>query len=86
MSREEIYNIVHDFLIDELEIDEKKISPNARLKEDLSIDSLDFVDIVVIVQRTFGFKMRPNDMANIKTLSEFCDFIEKNLKKSDEAD
>ena len=49
MNRNEIEEKVRNFLIEDLEIDEEKISPDALLKEDLGIDSLDFVDIVVIV-------------------------------------
>ncbi len=51
MDRQEIEAKVKEFLIDDLEIDEEKIQPEARLKEDIGIDSLDFVDIVVIVPK-----------------------------------
>lgn len=46
MERKEIESKVRDFLIEDLEVDEEKIVPEARLKEDVGIDSLDFVDIV----------------------------------------
>ena len=76
MTREEINQKVRDFLIEDLEIDEDKIADDALLKDDMGIDSLDFVDIVVIVEKNFGFKIKPEEMANIKTLSQFCDYIE----------
>ncbi|HBL70544.1 acyl carrier protein [uncultured Alistipes sp.] len=76
MERKEIEEKVKAFLIDELEVEEEKIAPEALLKEDIGIDSLDFVDIVVIVERTFGFKIKPEEMAGVKTLSDFCDYIE----------
>ena len=76
MERKEIEEKVKAFLIDELEGEEEKIAPEALLKEDIGIDSLDFVDIVVIVERTFGFKIKPEEMAGVKTLSDFCDYIE----------
>lgn len=79
MKRKEIEEKVKAFLIDELEVDEEKIAPEARLKEDIGIDSLDFVDIVVIVERTFGFKIKPEEMAGVKTLSDFCDYIESKV-------
>ena len=47
MDRKQIEDEVKDFLIEDLEIDEEKIYPEANLKEDVGIDSLDFVDIVV---------------------------------------
>ena len=79
MDRTEIESKVRDFLIEDLEVDEEKIFPDARLKEDVGIDSLDFVDIVVIVEKNFGFKIKPEEMAGVKTLSDFYSYIEKKV-------
>ena len=79
MTRQEIEEKVREFLIEDLEIEEEKIAPEAQLKEDLGIDSLDFVDIVVIVEKKFGFKIKPDEMAGVKTLNQFCDYIESKL-------
>lgn len=79
MERKEIENKVRDFLIEDLEVDEEKIYPDARLKEDVGIDSLDFVDIVVIVEKNFGFKIKPEEMAGVVTLSDFYNYIEKKV-------
>lgn len=79
MTRNEIDEKVKEFLIDDLEIDEEKIAQEALLKDDLGIDSLDFVDIVVIVERKFGFKIKPEEMADVKTLAQFCDYIESKV-------
>ncbi len=81
MKREEIISIVNDFLINEIEIDETLINDNALLKQDLDIDSLDFVDIIVIVERNFGFKIKAEEMTNVKTLSEFYDYIESKVNQ-----
>ena len=80
MERTEIEEKVREFLIEDLEIEEEKIAPEALLKEDLGIDSLDFVDIVVIVEKKFGFKIKPEEMAGVTTLAQFCDYIEKNVQ------
>ena len=82
MNKPEIIEIVNNFLIEEIEVDEEKIVDNALFKEDLGIDSLDFVDIVVIVERHFGFKIKPEDMAKVKTLSQFYDYIESKIANS----
>ncbi|MBQ9584427.1 MAG: acyl carrier protein [Muribaculaceae bacterium] len=79
MTRQEIEEKVKEFLIEELEIEEENIFPEAKLKEDMGIDSLDYVDIVVIVEKSFGFKIKPEEMANVKTLSQFCDYIESKV-------
>lgn len=79
MERKEIENKVRTFLIDDLEIDEEQIFPEARLKEDVGIDSLDFVDIVVIVEKNFGFKIKPEEMAGVVTLGDFYGYIERKV-------
>lgn len=75
MSITDIEETVKEFLIEEFEIDEEKITPDATLKGDLGIDSLDFVDIVVIVDKIFGFKIKAEEMKTIKTFSDFCGYI-----------
>ena len=87
MTRQELEQQITDFLVEDLEIDPKKITPEARLKEDIGIDSLDFVDIVVIVERKFGFKIKQEEMigvdtfSNVKLFSQFCDYIESKTTK-----
>ncbi|MDR1602311.1 MAG: acyl carrier protein [Tannerella sp.] len=83
MKRAEIEETVKNFLIEEIEVDEDAIKPEALLKNDLGIDSLDFVDIVVIVERNFGFKIKPEDLANVQTLGQFCDYIESKTGEID---
>lgn len=80
MTREEIEAKVKDFLIEDIEIDEGKITPGAKLKDDLGIDSLDFVDIVVIVEKKFGFKIKQEEMIGVDTVAKFCDYIETKVK------
>lgn len=79
MQRTEIEEKVKAFLVEDLEIEEDKIFDDARLKEDVGIDSLDFVDIVVIVERNFGFKIKPEEMATVVTLKDFYDYIESKV-------
>ena len=79
MNRVEIEEKVKAFLIDELEIDEEKIFPEAKLKADMGIDSLDFVDIVVIVEKNFGFKIKAEEMVGVDTFTKFCDYIESKI-------
>lgn len=80
MEREKIVEIVNGFLVEEIEIDPEVIADDASLKEDLGIDSLDFVDIVVIVERHFGFKIKAEEMAGVRTLAQFYDYIESKMQ------
>ena len=79
MTRTEIEERVKAFLIDDLEIEEENIFPEAKLKEDMGIDSLDYVDIVVIVEKNFGFKIKAEEMTAVKTLSQSYDYTESRI-------
>jgi acyl carrier protein len=81
MKRTEIENVVKNFLVEELEVNEEVIKPDAHLKDDIGIDSLDFVDILVIVERNFGFKIKPEEMQGVSTLRHFCDYIESKVNQ-----
>ena len=82
MNRKEIIEIVNKFLIEDIEVEQEALVEEAFLKEDLGIDSLDFVDIVVVVEQNFGFKIKPEEMSRVKTLSQFFDYIEGKLNAS----
>ncbi|HTX88940.1 MAG TPA: phosphopantetheine-binding protein [Bacteroidales bacterium] len=75
MQQEEIIKKINQLLIEEIEIDDSQISPGASLKDDLGIDSLDFVDLFVIIEHHFGFKMKAEDMSGVITLEDFYNFI-----------
>lgn len=79
MTREEIDEKIKTFLVEDLEIDEDKIVPDAKLHDDLGIDSLDLVDIVVLVDRAFGFKIDGKEMQNVQTVQQFGDYIESKV-------
>jgi acyl carrier protein len=72
----EIVAKVNEFLSEEFEIEKDLLTPEARLVEDLGIESLDFVDIVVIIERDFGFKVKREDMDGVRTLDDLYKYIE----------
>jgi acyl carrier protein len=75
MTKEDIAGIIKNFLIEEFEIDEAKINPGAHLKDDLGLESLDFVDIAVIVQKEFGLTLKGEEMTAIRTLDDLHNYI-----------
>ncbi|MEI7896602.1 MAG: phosphopantetheine-binding protein [bacterium] len=79
MRNDEIIRKINQLLIDEIEIEETQINPAADLKKDLGIDSLDFVDLFVIVENNFGFKMKAEEMADVKSLEDFYTYIIKRI-------
>ncbi|MCG8581718.1 hypothetical protein J1N10_00190 [Carboxylicivirga sp. A043] len=78
MERTEIKKIVDEFLIDEFEIEQDVIADDAHLIDDLGLESLDFVDIVVIIEKEFGFKVQREEMKDIRVLADLYEYIEKN--------
>lgn len=79
MEKEEVIEKVNAFLIDEFEVEEEDIQPEADLTETLELDSLDFVDLVVAVDSTFSVKLVAEDFKGVKTLGQFYTLIENKL-------
>ena len=80
MELKEIQEKVNNLFIEDFEIEERLIKPEAHLKNDLGIDSLDFVDIVAIIDREFGFKPVLQELKEIATLNDLYLFIDKKIK------
>ncbi len=64
------------FLSEEFEVDPSSITPEAPLKETLALDSLDYVDLVVVIEQNFGFKVKGEDFMRLTTFKDFYDHIE----------
>ena len=79
MTIEEIKEKVENILVEDFEIEQDKLQPEAMLKQDVGIDSLDFVDIVVAIEREFGFKPTAQELKQVKTLGELYTFIQERV-------
>lgn len=82
MQNQDIITKINTLLVEEIEIDAEQISPSADLKKDLGIDSLDFVDLFVIIETHFGFKMKAEEMANVSTLQDFYNYIINRINRN----
>ena len=74
-ANEEIVAKINSFLSEEFEVNADKIVPEANLKETLDLDSLDYIDLVVVIESNFSFKVRPGDFIHINTFGDFYDYI-----------
>jgi len=81
MTRQEIVDRTKAFLINEYEKDPALLTPEARLREDLDISSLDYVDLVVTIKRVFDFMPDSVEMNLVVTLGDFYDLIERKLSE-----
>ena len=80
MDKAVITEKINEFLIDEFEVDAEAITPDANLKDTLGLDSLDYVDLVVIIESKFGVKLGEEDFVGIATFQNFYDLIENKVK------
>jgi len=82
MTNEEIIRIINDSLIKEFELDSKKMVPEAVLYDDLELDSLDRVDMVIVLENAFKFKItEEKEIREIRTLGDIHNFVIKKSNK-----
>lgn len=81
MTQQEIQEKVNTFMTDRLEYDPSAISPEAELKRDLGMTSLDAVETSIFIKRTFGFQPERGAIKTLVTLQELYDYIEKNTEQ-----
>lgn len=79
MDSKEIFQKLRDTLVEQFELDPAKITPEARLYEDLDLDSIDAVDLVIKLQELTGRKIRPEDFKGVRTVADVQGAIEKLL-------
>lgn len=79
MTIEEIIEKASEVLAEEFEIDPAEITPDASLKDTLDLDSLDFVDVVVLVEQHFGVTLTGPDFAGIATFKDFYELLNRKI-------
>jgi len=67
--------VVREALAEALEIPEDAIDEESRFKEDLEADSLDLVELLLEMERRYGFKVSDEEAAEILTVGDAVDLI-----------
>lgn len=70
MEVNEVFEKVKSLFIEDLGIDESKISMESKLEEDLEIDSLGIVEVVMAFEDEFGIEIDDEELADVKTVGE----------------
>lgn len=81
IEKDELISKINEVLADEFEVSEDLIKPDKPLMQTLELDSLDLVDMVVLIESNFGFKLKGDDFVGIVTFQDFYDFIDKKLQE-----
>ncbi|MGK3123414.1 acyl carrier protein [Candidatus Pantoea formicae] len=80
MNKDEIYQEVATLLTSLFEIDADDIRPDARLYEDLELDSIDAVDMVVHLQKRTGRKIKPEAFRAVRTVQDVVDAVDQLMR------
>ncbi|MCQ5469177.1 acyl carrier protein [Pantoea sp. AN62] len=81
MTQDQIYQEVASLLTSLFEIDAADIHPEARLYEDLELDSIDAVDMVVHLQKRTGRKIKPETFRAVRTVQDVVDAVEQLMRE-----
>jgi acyl carrier protein len=79
MEKNAIIEKINGFLVEEFEVEADKITPDANLRETLELDSLDYIDLAVVIESNFGFKVKPEDFPAIVTFQNFYDYVDQRV-------
>ena len=80
MDQTEIVSRITNFMVEDFEVDPAAIKPEADLKETLDLDSLDYIDLVVVIEQNFGFKVKPEDFQQMHTIQDLYDYVSNRLQ------
>ncbi len=73
-----IFDKVRSIIVDQLDVDEDKVTLNSNIQDDLGADSLDIVDLVMSFEDEFDLEIPDDQVENIKTVGDVVKYIEDN--------
>lgn len=79
MTRQEIFNKVKALILDELQVEESKVTEEATFESDLGADSLDAIELITGIEDEFGVSIPDEEAMQLRTVGAIVDFLEKNL-------
>ncbi len=70
------FDKIKELIVDQLDVEEDKVTMEANIQDDLGADSLDIVDLVMSVEDAFEVKIEDEDVENIKTVGDIVNYID----------
>ncbi|HDZ56551.1 MAG TPA: acyl carrier protein [Pseudomonas xinjiangensis] len=77
----DVFTYLSKTLVDLFDVDPKRITTEARLYEDLDIDSIDAVDMVVELKRFTGRRIDPEDFKAVRTVQDVIDAVDRLMQR-----
>ncbi len=75
-----MFEDIRDIMVETIDVDPEKLSPETNLRTDLDIDSLDLVEFVSEVENHFGIMIPQDALEDVNTLGDFAALVEKLAK------
>lgn len=76
---EDIGTWVRAVIVNELAIEERVLTPDARFGHEINSDSLDLIELVVELERVFDIFISDDDIDGIKTVQDMVQYVEGRL-------
>lgn len=71
---------VKGVIVELLGVEESKVTPEARFKEELEADSLDLVELIMAFEEKFGGEISDEDAQKITTVGEVVSYIQEHMQ------
>ena len=75
-----VFDKVKKIIVDQLDVEEDKVTEAASITDDLGADSLDVVDLVMSFEEEFDIEIPDDQVEKIKTVGDFVKFIEEKVE------
>jgi acyl carrier protein len=75
ISKADIESQLKQYLVEMFEVSPEKVTRDARLSEDLDLDSIDAVDLIVKLQDLTGRKFKPEEFKSVRTVGDLIDHV-----------
>ena len=79
MSQAEIFDKVKDIIVDQLGVDDEKVTMEASFRDDLEADSLDLVELIMAFEEEFGGEISDEEAQKITTVGQAVDYLESQM-------
>lgn len=82
MEKQELITRVNEVMVEGFELDPQELKPEAKIVDDLELDSLDAIDMLVYLEEKINIKVDPERFRQVRTLNDVYDVVDEVLKES----
>ena len=83
MGEQELFEKIQEIIVEQLGVDEDKVTMEARFREDLEADSLDLVELIMEFEDVFGGEISDEEAQQIRTVGEAVTYLQQRMEAGD---